>query len=304
MPSASYPYAVGRIRVIEQSLLGEDKLQRLSELKRSEFARTLTDWGFASDCPVKNDVDALVEWREKQMRATVEDVTPEPSLTDLFLFSADAADIKLLIKARELAQTDVDGYLQKGVYSLETLKRAVEAKDYSALGQPIGVLLDAADSAPFEPRRLSAAVDSAVYAEIFHRLKLMKNRFCTEYFMAEADCTNLLSMLRAKKLGYGADELAPMLVEGGNISPKLITEAYGSDDTVAVLRDGGAAGELIDACMADDAEIRVAEIKTALASRNAYDSFGIGPIVNFTVCALDECRRIRVAYVNAGRGQI
>ena len=49
MPSDNYPYAVGRIKIIEGSLLGESKLARLNELSYAEALKQLNDWGFSAD---------------------------------------------------------------------------------------------------------------------------------------------------------------------------------------------------------------------------------------------------------------
>lgn len=298
MPSASYPYAVGRVRVLEQSLLGDDKLKRLSDAPRGEFARLLGDWGFAAECPIRNDVDALVEWREHDVREIVADVTPDPALTDLFFMDIDAANIKLLIKSREMGDQELPD-LQKGVWDIELLKAAVKARDYSPLGQPIGGLLDKADCHPFVPQLLSARVDSAIYTQIFSILKTSKDRFCTAYFKLKADCSNMTSVLRAKALGYSREQLMPLLVPGGSIPAETLAEALTAES--GGFHGIGLPDKFVSAAEAPNAGERIDLLLTEFGQQNAYDSFGIGPVVNYAVTALGECRAIRVAFARAGK---
>lgn len=302
MPSASYPYAVGRIRVIEQSLLSEDKLKRLCETPRADFLRELNDLGFAAECPVRADVDSLVEWREKQVRDILEDVTPDSALTELFFLDTDATNLKLLIKAR-ITGEQCEEYLQQGVFDIELLKKCVDAREYSALGEPLGSLVEQADFAPFEPAVLSAAIDCAVYTEIFARLKRNKNKFCSGYFTIKADCTNTTSALRGKKLGYTDERLARELVPGGKIPHRLLIKLL-SEPAGEALSGCDAAKEILSAVESPNPEERVAGLLKEYGQQSAYDSFGIGPIVNFVVSALGECRTIRVAYARAKRVKI
>lgn len=296
MPSASYPYAVGRVRVLEQSLLGDDKLKRLTEAVRGEFPRLLSDWGFAADCPVRNDVDALVEWREHNVREIVAELTPNPALTDLFFMDIDAANIKLLIKSREMGEQT--GEMQRGVWDIALLRSCTEARDYSRLGQPIGELLDTADVHPFVPQLLSAKVDNAVYAEIFSLLRRTKNKFCTEYFKLKVDCSNMTSVLRGKALGYSEEQLEPLLVPGGNIPHSSLLAALSAESSG--FHGHGLPDEFVNAAESANAQERINQLLTEFGQQNAYDSFGIGPIVNYAVTALGECRAIRVAYARAG----
>lgn len=299
MPSASYPFAVGRIRVLEQALLGSERLKQLSGVSRKDFAEELNDLGFAAECPVRDSVDALIAWRERQVRDIIEEVTPVPAMTELFFLDIDAANIKLLIKSR-ITGEDCSEYLGRGVFAADMLKKCVEQRNYSSLGQPLGELLNLADNDSFEPSRLSSAVDHAFYSEIFARLAKHKNKFLQGYFTLKVDCTNVTSALRAKKLGYSEARFEREFMPGGSVSKKDLLTLLNSETADAIQLDT-VSRELIDAVNSDNAEARVQQLLTGYAASEAHDPFGVGPIVNYAVSALDECRRLRVLYAEARR---
>ena len=299
MPSASYPFAVGRIRVIEQSLLSSEKIKRLADASREGFLKELNDIGFAAECPSRESVDELVKWREQQVRGILADVTPDAALTELFFLDIDAANLKLLLKAKKLGDDPV-GYLQKGVFDPLLLRPCVESCDYSPLGEPLGRLVEQAALAPFDAAALSAAIDNAVYSEIFARLKRHRNGFCYEYFVLKVDCTNLLSALRAHKLGYSEEQFRRQLMAGGRLAaavPDAVFAGAGRPELAAL----GVSEEMADAVTAADADSRIAALLERFAAGSKWDSFGIGPIVNFAVQALGECRTVMVLYARAGR---
>lgn len=315
MPSDNYRYTNGCIKVIESTLLDDQRLQRLRELPFDAAVRQLGEWGYASEYPVRDDVDALIDFRMGEIHAVVDGVTPQKQLSDLFWLQLDAVNIKYLIKARLLGADDTGrGELEKGVYDLALLRDCVARQDYSALDSPLGALLNEADApnehAP-DPRALSAAVDRAVYTHIFAVLDKTRNTFCRRYFTAKADFTNILSMLRARQLAWTREELSDMLIPGGEIAAEALL-SYPADkrpekalaaltvganadilqQALALVEQGGlpAAADLFGRYLLD------------MAKAERFDSFGIGPLAYFTLRGIDECRRLRILFARKRAG--
>ncbi|MEG2083829.1 MAG: V-type ATPase subunit, partial [Oscillospiraceae bacterium] len=119
MPSDSYPFAVGRVKLLENGLLDRSKLARLNELTLPEAVRALSDWGYAADYPVKNDIDGMVAFRRRELRSVIDEVTPDKELTDLFYLETDATNFKLLLKYRMLGGYGFDhADLQSGLFPI------------------------------------------------------------------------------------------------------------------------------------------------------------------------------------------
>lgn len=308
MPSDNYPYAVGRVRLLENALLDRGKLARLRELGYDEALRQLNDWGYAADYPIKNDPDALIAFRRAEVRAQVAEITPDPALTDLFYLDMDATNLKLLLKSRLLGgKAEADEALSAGVFPLDTLRQAVENADYSALGEPLcGALgsLEAELKLHVDPRLLSASVDKAIFSHIAAVLKKRRNAFCSNYFTNKIDYTNVLSVLRARALGWDETDLAPMLAPGGRLDePTLLAALSAAEEQLPALLASGfnaeglrRALELYRSGSFEAARDQIDESLLALALEGRYDSFGIGPIAWFILASESECRTLRVLF--------
>ncbi len=314
MPSDNYPYAVGRVRLLENALLDPTKLARLRELDYTDALRQLNDWGYAADYPVKSDPDALIAFRRGEVRAQVAEITPDPSLTDLFYLDADATNLKLLLKSRLLGGLDdADDAMLAGVFPLGVLQQAVDTRDYTALGDTLCAKLTALEDAltrHVDPRALSAAVDNAIFAHVAAVLHKNKNEFCTRYFTTKIDFINVVSVLRARALGWDETDLYPMLVPGGEVTEGALRAAVSADETqldsLLASGRGGAhvrnALELYRTGLFAEARDRIDATLLAFAADERYDPFGIGPIAYYILASESECRALRVLFAKKRAG--
>ena len=308
MPSDTYPYAVGRIRVIESTLLDRSKLARLEELSYESALKLLCEWGYAADYPIKTDADALIAFRRSEVRAIIEDVTPDKTLTDLFYLDMDATNIKLLIKSRLLGNEDFESSeLSVGLFDISTLRECVHSMDYSPLGEALAARLCAAEDVlrkERNPRLLSAAVDAAFFSYIADVLEGHKNEFCSRYFAAKSDFTNILSVLRARALNWDSIELRPMFVPGGAIEEDTLCTALESDgEKLASLLARGENSDAVAKALklysggsAEEARSVLNDHLLDMARNERFDPFGIGPIAYFLLASESECRTLRVTF--------
>ncbi len=305
MPSDNYPYAVGRIKIIEGSLLGESKLARLNELSYAEALKQLNDWGFSAEYPDKTDVDALIDFRRKEIRDTVFSLTPNEKLTNLFWLELDAINIKLFMKSRLLGGSDVEASeLTGGVFEPTLIRDCVDAKKYDELGEPLCSLLNETEKrmklSP-DPRVLSALVDKAVFAYIFNTLKSERNKFCSEYFKTKVDFINVASLLRARALGWNEIELSDMLIDGGEIEKKLIVSCLEAEaERMSKILSGVSGERFIKSALnvyvggsVNGATEALEGSLLGLVKEERNDSFGIGPIANYLLTGEYECRQLR-----------
>ncbi len=314
MPSDNYPYAVGRIRVLESSLLDEGKRARLRELPFAEAVRQLSDWGYAADYPVRTDPDGMIAFRRAEVRALIADLTPRPRLTDLFYLDIDATNIKLLMKNHLLGGENYDDVeLAQGVFDPELLRDCVQSGRYEPLGPALDEALRAVDAEMkkrVDPRILSAGVDNAFFAHIHAVLAQEKNAFCTRYFTGKIDFQNLLGVLRARELGWDETDFRPMVIPGGQISAdRLLAAVSGDEEELGkYLFVGECADEIRKAVSLyksgslEQARDLIEASQLALAEKERYDAFGIGPIAYFLLASEAECRALRVLFAKKRTG--
>ncbi len=305
MPTDNYPYAVGRIRILENGLLGDAKLARLAELPYDGARKQLLDWGFAAEYPVKDDVDGLVDFRRREIRDTIYELTPQPALTDLFYLEYDATNLKLLLKERLLGGGDTAASdLTAGIFDPALLSECVGSRDYAPLGEPLCSLLcgvEARMALASDPRVLSAMVDDAVFRYIFSALEKNKNEFCARYFSRKADFTNIISLLRARALRFDENAFSEMLVSGGaldkaalvgclDLDAERLAERLANEDNEKAVKPALA---LYAAQGVGAAALALQGALLDVGMLERFDPFGIGPLAAFLLRGEYECRALR-----------
>lgn len=315
MPADSYPFAVGRIRGLERSYLDAAAFHRLAEQPIEQAVKSLADSGYGQEAANKSDPDALIDAEMQTLRELIEELTPDKRLTDLFWLEQDATNLKLLLKARMLGDEVEDSAFAKGLFDIETLRAAVEEKDYTAFPANLAESLSAVEQMidkrestqqRVDPLTVSAEVDKAVYGYIFSELKKTRNKFIASYFGARVDFTNVLSLLRARALKWDRAKFSAVFVPGGEVKEKDLLEVYDLPvDNIeravdfgtqySAIRQGLSAYMNERGSVAAAAEVYDRKLMD-VAGEERYDSFGIGPIVYYLLRKADEGKQLQVLF--------
>ncbi|MDL2205441.1 V-type ATPase subunit [Eubacteriales bacterium OttesenSCG-928-N13] len=220
MPQKSHGFAVGRVRVLEQGLMGRSGLDRLASANSlEEMARALTEFGWG-EARTRADIEALCDNQLQQACKQVRDDTPEPDVTDCFLLKYDALNLKVLLKSRVLGLVPSE-LSQCGTIDPERLRRAVSENNYIDLPAPLKLAMEQIEkriASSMDPLYVDAQLDKAIYQMIQDKLVGVKNDTIKHYFAARADLTNILIALRANQMGRGASFAKDLLVPGGSLS--------------------------------------------------------------------------------------
>lgn len=308
MPQDSYPYAVGRVRVLETRLLDRARWNRLKEADLSDALKILIEAGYGAGAADKTDVDSLIEAELENTRALIYEITPEERLTNLFLLRTDAHNLKTLLKARMVGVDADDTLIAGGVLPLEQVKESVRSGDYSALPPAFQSAMEKAEAIlekDGDPRALSAAIDEAVFAHALSVLKKHKNGAIESYFTAQIDFLNVLSAIRARTLGWSEEKLIPLLIPGGNIPEETFTESLRvPTEQLAKVLGVGPYGRLIASAMeefretgsAQGVERRMDGALMTAVREGKYDSFSMGPILGYLLGREAEAKALRVLF--------
>lgn len=206
MPQASHAYAYGRVRVLENTLLTSDKLKRVLDAKSGKDAlKALVEIGYGAGEQVTDvyDYEKLIQKDLETAYAFVHEVTPEAKVTDLFFYRYDYHNVKVLIKAEILKEEAEDMLIPYGTIEIDKLKRALkEDADKLDLPQEMVELIDTyKNDATLEAAEIGYLADGALYKQIARELKKIKNQTVKQYFNAQVDYNNVLSLLRSRALG-------------------------------------------------------------------------------------------------------
>ena len=229
MPQPSYAYACARISALEKSLFGRDTVRRMAEGSLEDALRMLTDakYGNLPDA-TGEDVERMIESVRRQTAETVRELSPEPSLTDLFLLQTDAQNLKVLIKARMLNSGDAP--LQEGgLFSREQLTNMVTTAKYELLPEAMRQSLEQLETklkiAP-EPQLVSVMIDYGYHSHCLSASKTVKEPFIRQYFAALCDFDNVITFLRMRAMGAQKEDLRDVLLPSAGVKAEALIDAY------------------------------------------------------------------------------
>lgn len=203
-------YASGRIKALEgQILKKQDYISLNNEKSYSKAFEDLKKFGYGSE--TCKDIDKLIKTEMQKTYKIIDEVTPNKTLTDLFLLDIDAHNLKVCLKAKLMGDTCEDLLTSGGVYNPEIIKVCVDVDDYSMLSKDFEENLKDIEKIK-DPQKLSTIVDKAIYSHIFSVLSKNKNEILENYFIKKASFININTKVRAEKLGYTQKQITPMLI--------------------------------------------------------------------------------------------
>ena len=229
MPQPSYAYACARISALEKSLFGRDTVRRMAEGSLEDALRVLADakYGNVPDA-TSEDVERMIESVRRQTAETIQQLSPEPALTDLFLLQTDAHNLKVLIKARMLNATDVS-LLEGGLFTRDQLTNMVQLAKYDLLPEAMKTSLEQLEAklkiSP-EPQLVSVFVDYGYHAHCLQASECAKEPFVRQYFAALCDFDNVITFLRMRAMGSQKEDLKDVLLPTAGIQAKALIDAY------------------------------------------------------------------------------
>jgi len=223
MVGTSYAYAVGRVRVLEKSLLTWEQLDRMIDAPSpEEVLRLLSETTYGQRVSeLKNSYEF-----EKLLSASLLDTyhflqenAPVPAVINLFLYRHDFHNLKALMKGKYSRQPVDNLLVEWGVLPLEVLSRSVENGDYRDLPPQAAQALEEIDDIFLqgeEPQAIDLILDQAYFRLVFDYLNKHNNPFLREYFGKKVDLINLRNFFRLHQQGNGT-RLEQVFIRGGNI---------------------------------------------------------------------------------------
>lgn len=312
MPQPSYAYACARLSALNKRLIEPQTIQRMLDGTASDAMRALSDvrYGNLSDA-TEADVERMIEREMTDAMQEVRELSPNPAITDLYLLRADVQNLKVLIKARLLNQSETV-FTPGGLYDRETLTAYVKDKQYGALPE---ILRDALNELEkrleihVEPQKISVALDRAYLA---HALKQSeKHPVFSQYFRAMADFDNVLTFLRLRAMGASIETLDEVILPEGGVRYADLYNSYelSFDSLNKVLGKSVCQEALLAGLNAMLRTGSIAELEKArdnylvsLLSVHKYESETIYPIIGYYLAKEREGRAVRLIITGKRNG--
>ena len=312
MPQPSYAYACARLSALNKRLIEPQTILRMADGSASDAMRALSDvrYGNLSDATAA-DVERMIEQEMADAMQEVRELSPAPAITDLFLLRADVQNLKVLLKARLLNQSDT-AFAPGGLFDRETLTAMVRDRQYGALPDTIRDALIALEKRlelHAEPQTISIALDRAYLKHALQQSK--KNAVFLQYFKAEADFDNVLTFLRLRAMGSSIESLDEVILPEGGVRYANLYNAYelSFDSLNRVLKESVCPEALLSGLNAMQRTGNIAEIEKArdnylvsLLSAHKYECETIYPIVGYYLAKEREGRAVRLIVTGKRNG--
>ncbi len=312
MPQASYGFAVGQIRVLELGLLSRAALDRLAAAGgMDEFVRALGEQGFG-DVRTRADIERACDRRLQAACELVRRISPEPDVTDCFLLKYDMLNLKVLLKSRQLALPAPE-LSKNGTIDPERLARCVAEHNDQDLDQPLRGMLASLEqrlAVQMDPLALDAALDKALYALIFEKLRGVKNPVVARYFRDKADLVNLMIALRAGRMRRGAAFARDLMVTGGSLDADALAGLADDPERAVRLTEKCSFGPLVKAALAEpDRGVGLAQLERgiddhllAIIKAKKQDLQTIMPVIGYLLGREREAAAVRLLAIGKSAG--
>ena len=316
-----YAYASGRIRALEMTLLGKQRLDRLAEagnsgeaarkIFRREFTGTfngtrLTYTATARETFLKNE--------ERRLLDLVDALSLDRNVSDILRLVHDFHNLKVALREKVAGRDLADLYTDLGRFDAAGIGAALKADAVHTLPE---ILVDAAGAAleaygaSQDPAVADLIVDKAMFA---HSLKVAGSyggAFLRTLVRTWVDLANIRSFFRARYLGLEARILPDILIEGGlvKLADFLETYQFTVDEIVdrfefspyrRVMDIGGSAGEKEGSFVPLEREIDNAILAAIRITR--YFTFGLEVVIAYALMKQIEIRALRLLLAGKERG--
>ena len=297
-------YQNARVKSLETTLLGADRLQRVSDADSiAEATRLLIEAGY----PSADTCDAMLSAAEKEASLLFKANTASGYGLELFLLVDDYHNAKVAAKAYYLGGTK-DGYRPEGSLALSLIEESLEKSEYKALPSGIADAFLALDRLKARESLLPSDVDLTLDKAAFRALaegRKKAAKVIARYFDLLADLKNISVAYRAYRAGLSREKAKEMILPAGNLSEKdLLKIVDGGEDAAEKIKAEGLVREAIAALKEGLVayEVFTDNALLAILRKERYDMFSPAPIAGLYIGKLREIKNVRLILARIANG--
>ena len=314
----NYLFGSARVRVLENGLIGKEKLERLLAAPGVErCADLLAEFGV----DVKRDEQSGAFLREEtllgRLRAAYAEVgatSENAAFARLFRWQYDCNNIKAAIKCFKRGVDPDEMLFDFGNFDAKTVLSCVEKNDFEALGESFGsAAREATDTfaKTGNPQWVDLILDRACYAAMLSDARESGSDYVAELVRLKIDLTDLLTcvrLLRMKSGEAGKMMLRDALIDGGTLETAFFRKIYdeGEDALWAALSYSEFAAFVKEA---GGSEATLSAIERAADNfwmtsvrRAKMIPYGIEPMVAYLAATEYEVRNLRIVLAGVEAG--
>lgn len=295
-----YPYAVGRIRAIENNLLTNQELNQMAEEKTIEkIYAILQEHDYAIE-QVQNKINfgKMLELEIEKLYKLIKELAQNENFIDLFLCKNDYHNAKTILKGI-LTNKPYEKYLiEGGRISKEKIIESIENKYYEALPQKME---QAIKQAIFEfektnqPQKIDVILDKISFEEMKQIAEESKNEFLIKYVSMLSDLTNIRMFIRIIELKYKEELFEEAYIQAGSISKTIFKKAFATENPIESLEQTDYADLIKNIKLQKNALGKLCDNTIMEYVRIAkYKALTIEPLVAYVYAKETEVKNIRI----------
>lgn len=228
-----YAYAVGVIRVLETRTLSRERVERAADASDAEeVLRILAETPYSeylSTLIGPEDYESFLEKEHQKTLDLLQELTKDPSLTDLLLYRFDFHNLKVSVKEKFGEQGLAFAYFSFGRIPVALTKAAVTEEAFSSLP---AWLAQPAEQAVREfperqdPKWIDLLIDREMYRFFVTSSRREGSLFLYGLFRREIDLINILSLFRICRSGQERGLFQESFIEGGSLDRRFFLQSF------------------------------------------------------------------------------
>ncbi len=313
MSDNKYLYSVTRIRALETKLIEKSKLERMIEAKDGEEIFKIlseTEYGILiSELSDASDYETMLTKELVRTYSLINQISPAPELTNIFLYKYDIHNLKVLLKSSFLGEENDYLLMDIGTIPINKLKEYVKEKDYTELNPIIRNSIENINNSfsyKADPQLIDLVLDKSLFELMYKTAYESKSTFLVDYIKSLIDLTNIKSFIRIKDIGLGRDYLKKVIIDSGKLDKgffnemfdeptEMLIEKLAFSDYHKVIEEG------ISSYMKTKRLTKFEKLSDdyvfEIAKRGKYIAFGIEPIIGYIMAKENEIKAIRMIMV-------
>ena len=238
-----YLYSSSRVRALEKSLLGKERIDRMIEAAGDDEAfKVLAECGYGDLSGGKVDLEAVLSAQRSSVFALLDSIAPDKRLVDVFRIKYDYHNLKTLIKAAAKQEDASELLIDVGRVPAKNLIEMLNQSSYRDMPPAMaGATVDATDllSRTENPQLSDFILDSACLSEMLDTARALDSEFLTGYVKLYIDAANIRSYVRTGRIQKGYDFLRLVLIPGGNVEQSRLFDLSLSGGSIEELYASG-----------------------------------------------------------------
>ncbi|MCX7000974.1 MAG: V-type ATPase subunit [Candidatus Sumerlaeota bacterium] len=217
-------YAVGRVRVLENRLLDRDIIRDLVEADTlKDVFSELRDTVYGEEVVETEetlDFERMLSLETRSLINLIDSISPDPELTDLFVFQFDIQNLKMLFKSHLCGAPEPDSFYTLGRFDLNLLRQVIKgegATDLPAWIVEAGAEVREAWKKSPNLRIIDAILDRALTLAQLAGAEAAKRPVLINYFRHLIDTANVDTFVRIRISGRSKEQFEQFFIPNGEL---------------------------------------------------------------------------------------